>query len=152
MLGLMEKPLEIKNIPYGYPLCFNEECLLRDKCMHYQAYLLKGGTQLAGSAIYPEAWKDGKCQRFNEVKMVKKAWGFTRIYNNVPHYQKAEARQRVMNYFSRGCGPYYRYHHGENKLSPREQEDIIAILAKFGPTEGIAFDHYETDWDFDWQY
>ena len=145
----MEKQLEIKNIPYGYPLCFNEECLLRDKCMHYQAYLLKGGTQLAGSAIYPEAWKNGKCQRFNEVKMVKKAWGFTRIYNNVPHYQKAEARQRVMNYFSRGCGPYYRYHHGENKLSPREQEDIIAILAKFGTTEGIAFDHYETDWDFD---
>ncbi len=145
----MEKPLEIKNIPYGYPLCFNEECLLRDKCMHYQAYLLKGGTQLAGSAIYPEAWKNGKCQRFNEIKMVKKAWGFTRIYNNVPRYQKAEARQRVMNYFSRGCGPYYRYHHGENKLSPREQEDIIAILAKFGTTEGIAFDHYETNWDFD---
>ena len=145
----MEKPLEIKNIPYGYPLCFNEECLLRDKCMHYQAYLLKGGTQLAGSAIYPEAWKDGKCQRFNEVKMVKKAWGFTHIYNNVPRYQRAEARQRVMNYFSRGCGPYYRYHHGENKLSPREQEDIIAILAKFGTTEGIAFDHYETNWDFD---
>ena len=145
----MEKPLEIKNIPYGYPLCFNEECLLRDKCMHYQAYLLKGGTQLAGSAIYPEAWKNGKCQRFNEIKMVKKAWGFTRIYNNVPRYQRAEARQRVMNYFSRGCGPYYRYHHGENKLSPREQEEIIAILAKFGPTEGIAFDHYETDWDFD---
>jgi len=149
MLGLMEKPLEIKNIPYGYPLCFNEECLLRDKCMHYQAYLLKGGTQLAGSAIYPEAWKNGKCQRFNEIKMVKKAWGFTRIYNNVPRYQRAEARQRVMNYFSRGCGPYYRYHHGENKLSPREQEDIIAILAKFGTTEGIAFDHYETNWDFD---
>lgn len=145
----MEKPLEIKNIPYGYPLCFNEECLLRDKCMHYQAYLLKGGTQLAGSAIYPEAWKNGKCQRFNEIKMVKKAWGFTRIYNNVPRYQRAEARQRVMNYFSRGCGPYYRYHHGENKLSPREQEDIIAILAKFGTTEGIAFDHYETNWDFD---
>ena len=145
----MEKQLEIKNIPYGYPLCFNGECQLRDKCMHYQAYLLKSGTQLAGSAIYPEAWKNGKCQRFNEVKMVKKAWGFTRIYNNVPHYQKAEARQRVMNYFSRGCGPYYRYHHGENKLSPREQEDIIAILAKFGTTEGIAFDHYETDWDFD---
>jgi len=145
----MEKPLEIRNIPYGYPLCFNEECQLRDKCMHYQAYLLKGGTQLAGSAIYPEAWKNGKCQRFNEIKMVKKAWGFTRIYNNVPRYQRAEARQRVMNYFSRGCGPYYRYHHGENKLSPREQEDIIAILAKFGTTEGIAFDHYETNWDFD---
>ena len=53
-----------------------------------------------------------------------------------------------MNYFSRGCGPYYRYHHGENKLSPQEQADILAILAQYGPTDGISFDHYETDWDF----
>ena len=30
MLGLMEKQLESKNIPYGYALCFNESCPLRD--------------------------------------------------------------------------------------------------------------------------
>ena len=51
--------------------------------------------------------------------------------------------------FSRGCGPYYRYHSGENKLTPKQQADIMAILAKYGPTEGLAFDHYETSWDFD---
>ena len=26
---------------------------------------------------------------------------------------------------------------------------IMQILAKFGPTEGLNFDHYVTDWDFD---
>ena len=50
--------------------------------------------------------------------------------------------------FSSGNGPYYRYHHGENKLSPRQQEDIIKILANYGNTEGLAFDHYEMDYDF----
>jgi len=44
---------------------------------------------------------------------------------------------------------YYRYHSGENKLTPKQQADIMAILAKYGPTEGLAFDHYETSWDFD---
>ena len=51
--------------------------------------------------------------------------------------------------FSRGCGPYYRNHSGENKLTPKQQAEIMEILAQYGPTEGLAFDHYETSWDFD---
>ena len=148
MLGLMKKQLESKNIPYGYPLCFNDECAKKEKCMHYQARLLKLEERLQGPAVYPIAWRKGECKCYNEKGMVTKAWGFTHIYDNVPHYLRAEARRRVRNYFSRGCGPYYRYHHGENKLLPKEQADILAILVQFAPTDGICFDHYETDWDF----
>jgi len=54
----------------------------------------------------------------------------------------------VKNYFSVGNGPYYRYHHGENKLTPGQQQDIMQILSHFGPTDGLAFDHYETDFNF----
>ena len=57
-------------------------------------------------------------------------------------------RQRVRSYFSAGMGPYYRVHHDENKITPKQQDDIMQILAKFGSTEGIKFNHYETDWDF----
>jgi len=148
MLSLMEKQLENKNIPSGFALCFNETCQLRKSCMHYQAYLLQPKERLSGPAILPSAWQDGECQRYCEEKLVKKAWGFTDIYRNVPYYLKAEARRKVKNYFSSGNGPYYRYHHGENKLSPRQQEDIIKILANYGNTEGLAFDHYEMDYDF----
>lgn len=148
MLGLMENQLEYKNIPWGYQVCFNENCQLRDKCLHYQAYLLQPEDTLGGSAVFPSAWKSGQCSRFREVKQVKMAWGFSHIYKNVPHYQRAEARRRVKCYFSSGNGPYYRYHHGENKLSPSQQEDILKILAKYGSTENLAFDHYVTDFDF----
>ena len=48
---------------------------------------------------------------------------------------------------SNGNGPYYRYHHGENKLTPSQQRDILQILSKFGSTDNLAFDHYETDFD-----
>ena len=80
----MEIQIKSKDIPFGYQLCFNEECPLRNKCLHYQAYLLKGEDRL-----------------------------------------------------------------GENKLTPRQQKEIMAILTKFGSTDGLAFDHYETVGDFD---
>ena len=48
-----------------------------------------------------------------------------------------------------GQGPYYRVYHGENMLTPKQQADILAILAKFNPSEEPKFDHYVIDWDFD---
>jgi hypothetical protein len=29
-----------------------------------------------------------------------------------------------------------------------QQQDILQILAKFGPTDDLAFEHYETDFNF----
>ena len=143
-----EKVLNYKDIPMGYPLCFNSECTKKDSCMHYQARLLLPEGRHYGPAIYPTAWQDGNCNYFREKRLVRKAWGFTKLYDNVPQRQKAEARQSVHAFFGRGNGPYYRAHHGELMLSPKEQEEIIKILSKFGSTEGIKFDHYVTDWDF----
>lgn len=144
----MEKQQELKNIPSGYAVCFNGDCQQRDRCLHYLAYVQNSPERLKGPAVLPAAWAGGHCQCFGERIQVRVAWGFNGLYKNVPHYLRAEARRCVSNYFSHGCGPYYRYHHGENKLSPRQQADIMAILAKFGSTEGLTFDHYETAYDF----
>ena len=144
----MKKELDYTKFPSEYELCFNNDCQLRDRCLHHQAYLLQPKKRLGGPAVYPEAWQDGQCRRFSEEKLVRKAWGFSSIYKNVAPHRQTEARRSVMKYFSSGCGPYYRYHHGEHKLSPSQQQDIMAILARFGSTEGLAFDHYETDFDF----
>jgi hypothetical protein len=149
MTDMEEKELKAKDIPTKYPLCFNDECGDKDKCMHYQARLLMPKDRYSGSAVYPTAWEDGKCRFFREKRLVKKAWGFTKLYDNVPKRQKAEARHCVHALFGFGNGPYYRVHHGENMLSPKQQEEILAVLAKFGSIEGIEFDHYVIDWDFE---
>lgn len=117
--------------------------------MHYQAMLLKRGECSYGSAVYPTAWQNGKCECYKEKKRVQKAWGFSQLYRNVNRYRKSEARQSVSSFFGRGNGPYYRAHHGELLLTPKQQEAIMNIIAQFGPTDGIKFDHYKTDWDFD---
>ncbi len=148
MLGLMEKQLELKNIPWEYELCFNENCPLREKCLHYQAYLLQPARRLGGPAIYPSAWKSGECSRFTEAKLIQKAWGFDHLYDNVPNNLKSAARQDVHAYLGSGQSAYYRVHHGERMLSPRQQRDILHILSRYCSTEGISFDHYVTDFDF----
>lgn len=149
MTDMEERELKAEDVPMGYPVCFNSECADKDRCMHYQARLLMPKDRYSGAAVYPTAWEDGKCRCSREKKLVKKAWGFTKLYDNVPQRQKAEARQCVRALFGSGNGPYYRAHHGEIMFSPQKQEEILKLLAKFGSTEGINFDHYVTDWDFD---
>ena len=143
-----EKILTYKDVPMGYPLCFNDACTKKACCMHYQARLLLPKDRHHGPAVYPTAWLYGECHFFREKRLVQKAWGFTRLFHNVPQRDRAEARQKVRAFFSRGNGPYYRVHHGENMLSPEEQEEIMKIIAKYGSTDGIRFDHYVEDWDF----
>ena len=144
-----EKKLTYNDVPMGYSLCFNNECANKACCMHYQARLLMPKERYYGQAIYPTAWQDGACKAFREKRLVRKAWGFTKLYHNIPHRDVAEARRCVRNYFSGGCGPYYRYHHGENLLSPEQQEDVMKIIAQYGSTDGIRFDNYVEAWDFD---
>ena len=143
-----EKKLTYQDIPTGYPLCFNDECAKKACCMHYQAGLLLPEERQQGPAVYPTAWQDGECKCFCEKRLVQKAWGFTHLYDNVTQRDRAEVRRCVRSFFSGGNGPYYRVHHGENMITPEKQEEIMKILAKFGSTDGIRFDHYVEVWDF----
>ena len=149
LTDMEEKELTVKDIPWGYPLCFNSECGEKDRCLHYQAWLLTPKDRYTGAAVYPAAWENGQCQCFRDKKLVEKAWGFTHVYDNVPRHLRAEARQCVRALFGGGNGPYYRVHNGERMLSPKKQEEILAVIATFGSIEGIKFDHYVTDWDFE---
>ncbi len=133
----------------GYELCFNSGCADKGKCMHYQAMLLTSADRYKGQAVFPTAWQNGKCRCYRKKKLVKKAWGFSGLYKNVERRDRAEARQCVSSYFGRGNGPYYRAHHGEILLSPKQQADILQIVAQFGPLDGIKFDGYKIDWDFE---
>ena len=143
-----EIELKSNDIPSGYALCFNSDCAKKENCMHYQAALV-ADVRDKGQAVYPAAWRDCKCRCYSEKRLVQNAWGFSQLYENIPKFMRAEARRRVSALFGSGNGPYYRAHHGENMLSPKEQEEIMEVLKKFGSTEGVKFDHYVTAWDFE---
>ena len=72
-----EKELKAKDIPWGYALCFNDACGLKDKCMHYQARLLKAEGNYIGQAVYPTAWQEGECRCGRKVSAdatVRRNW------------------------------------------------------------------------------
>ncbi len=97
-----DKILKESDIPMGYELCFNGGCADKDTCMHYQAMLLTSADRYKGNAVFPTAWQDGKCRCYHEKKLVKKAWGFTNLYNNVPHHERAVARSYVRGFWESG--------------------------------------------------
>ena len=98
MTDMEGRELKAEDVPMGYPLCFNNECADKNRCMHYQARLLMPKDHYSGAAVYPTAWEDSKCRCFCEKKLVKKAWGFTKLYDNVPPRQKAEAASVFTHY------------------------------------------------------
>ena len=148
-MNMKDQELRANEVPDGYPLCFNDACGMKNTCMHHQAMLLKQGERTKGPAIYPTAWQNGACPYYQEKKRVQKAWGFSQLYKNVDRYHKAQARQSVSSFFGRGNGQYYRAHHGEIMLTPKQQEGIMSILAQYGRIDDIKFDHYKSVWDFD---
>ena len=52
-----EKELKAKDFPWGYALCFNDACSLKDKCMHYLARQLMAEGRYIGQAVYPTEWR-----------------------------------------------------------------------------------------------
>ena len=70
-----EKELKAKDIPWGYPLCFNNECADKDRCMHYQARQLMPKDRYSGSAVFPTAWENGRCQWQEEILTVLAKFG-----------------------------------------------------------------------------
>ena len=142
-----EKELKAKDIPGGYALCFNSDCKKKDSCLHYQAALVADARD-KGQAVYPAAWRDGKCRCYSEKRLVQNAWDFSQLYRDLPSYLRAEARRSVSALFGSGNGQYYRAHHGEIMVSPKKQKEIMEVLAKFGNND-VKFDHYVTEWDFD---
>lgn len=142
------KTLSFSDAPGGYALCFNHNCTLRDKCMHYHIGQLTPADRTMGNAIYPSAWRDGNCPHFAKIEKVQFAWGFNGLYKNLPHNRVSEVRQALRHFMGSGASAYYRVHHGEKLLSPARQQRILDFMAQFCSTEGLYFDHYVTQYDF----
>lgn len=143
-----ERKLSFQDVPSGYQLCFNSKCPKADECLRYQSGMLAPDTMTQGAAIYPAACKNGACQYFRTCKPVQMAYGFNNLYRHLPSPLASMARIRIRAFLSSGMSTYYRYHHGERLMSPRLQQQILDIMAGYGSTEGLSFDHYVTTYDF----
>ena len=143
-----EKKLVFEDVPWNYPLCFNDQCEKCGECMHYQVGLVAPADRQTGNAVYPSAWKDGNCRFFCEKKTVRYAWGFNSLYAHLSRGQASDIRSAIRAHLGNGMSSYYRYHHGERLLTPNQQKEILDIVARFSSKKDASFDHYVLSWDF----
>lgn len=145
---MKEKKLTYDDAPTGFALCFNGQCAKCNACLRYRVAVLAPASRQSGFAVYPQAWRNGDCSAFRRAEPVLMAWGFTLLFDHLPRYKQVWARTRLRHYFGQGMSTYYRYHYGHQMLSPVRQQEVLALLACYGPTDNIRFDHYVTAYDF----
>ena len=144
----------IKNIEYdeskvapAWRYCFCSECERHDDCLRYHTGLHLPEDKLWGNAVFPTACKNSDCKFFKEIRAVRLAYGFTSAFMDVKNKDVTHLRTDIFALLG-GRATYYRYHRGEYKLLPEQQEAIAAIFAKYGYTEDLNFDHYCEVLDF----
>ncbi len=138
---------DFSKVPSCYQLCFNVQCPRSAECLRFLAGQHAPASLETGMAIYPAAIRDGQCRFFRHSNVVRMAWGFDDIYLPLKPYFRPMARRAVCDMLG-SEGTYYRYHHGERKLSPEQQQQIAEILKKYGYNGPVEFNHYEHIYDF----
>lgn len=143
---LLRNAFECGSVPYGIHYCFTESCPMKDNCIHYLASLYKSDDNDRGYAIFPNALRNGKCQYFSPLRVVKMAWGFDKLFAEVKVKDAPVLRSKMRDYLG-SKGQYYRYKLGQLKLLPEQQNYIKQLFAQFG-YEDVEFEHFSDEIDF----
>lgn len=138
---------DYSKVPTYYQVCFHEQCPRSGECLRFLTAQHIPEKVVTGMAVYPTACHNGQCEFFRSSEKVVLAWGFSQLYTPLKRYFHSIARNDVVTYFG-SEGTYYRYYHGERKLSPAQQQDIAGILKKYQYDGPLTFDHYEESYDF----
>ena len=114
---LLRKAFESGEVPGIITYCFTELCPMKNNCIHYLASLYKNDDIKRGHAIFPNDLKNGKCEFFAPLRIVKMAWGFDKLFAEVKVKDAPLLRSEMRSYLG-SKGQYYRYKLGQQKLLP----------------------------------
>lgn len=140
-MNMIDKDFDFSKIPYTWAMCYLSECSRRDECLRYQVCMSAGFT--LRQCVLPAVLRKGECPYFHPIRKVRVAIGFKGIFSEVRYRDHSTIRSKIANYLGRG-GTYYRYRNGERALSPEQQEWIRQLFRRYGYTDEVVFDRYET--------
>lgn len=140
---LLEKLMAGKGLPYGWCYCFNEQCAQKEECVCFLSSQYLDAKRMYGNAVFPNAWRGGKCQMFSQLRLTKMAWGFDHLFKDVKVSDAQYLRAKVRGILG-SKGQYYRYKLGQLKLKPELQEQILQVFRSHGYPDA-KFDYYEDE-------
>lgn len=133
--------VESISLPRGWCFCFNNGCEAAERCFRrFTATQCSGGRRV-GMAVFPQAGESGKCEFFIEKRVVRMAWGLDKLFENVVWRDATPIRKELTGLLG-NKGGYYRYNRGEKRLSPKQQELVMAVMRRYG-YDDVEFSHYE---------
>lgn len=142
---LISAAIHSSDIPKNWLYCFTNDCGRRDTCVRYLAGQATNNPRTSGHAVFPKANAEGKCPYFKQMRTIRTAWGFGRLFDNVRVADAPLLRQQMRELLG-GNGTYYRYHHGTLRLTPEQQAKVRRMFAHLG-YNNIAFENYRTEID-----
>lgn len=130
------KNIDFSSMPKGYKLCFNDKCLLAQKCLRHIAIEQIKDSAEVFQVINHFKFEGMSCKYFVCSENVSIAYGMKGAFENILVSDAKKIRIELIELF--GQAEFYRRKNAEKPISPDEQEQIINIFAKFGYT--ISFD------------
>ena len=143
----MAKKYDSSQISPSWLYCFNAQCPMHDSCLRFQSALEMPDDKEIGSAVYPNALRNGQCRFYRKDEKVTLATGFVVEGNPRASNMFIEMRYWITKYLG-GNGTYYLYRNGKKWLSPKQQEDIRRIFRRAGYTDKVVFGHTKEEYDF----
>lgn len=143
---LVRRAFEGQKAPYGWRYCFNEQCPLHADCATYLSSKYLREDEDAGSAVFPNAYRDGSCRHFKKARLIRTAWGFTHLFDNVRKKDVEMLKQEVIGIIG-SKSYYYQYRRGEHGLTPEGQKQITKLFKRYGYDE-VEFDQYKEEVGF----
>ena len=135
-----------EDVPKGYVFCFLD-CPLSARCVRHRTGETVPADMPYGTAVFPTARHGESCTMFKKLRVIRAAWGFSRLFAPVLATDIASLRADVKDYLG-GNGTYSRYKLGRRLLTLEQQRDILNIFRRYGYTEETQFDHYVDVVDF----
>ena len=144
---MKDTSFKFEMLPGNWALCFNRNCAQSNKCMRFFAAQSLPTQNTIGYAVYPNAQAQSGCTHFVEKRLVKLAYGFRGLLDDIKVKDQTTLRYALIGYF--GCrSTYYRYLNDKQALLPEQQTDLAEIFRAHGYTEELVFDEYAEHYAF----
>ena len=87
---------------FYWKYCFNEQCPLANECARYLSVVYKNADKTDGYAVFPDAYKNGKCEHFMQIHLVKMAYGLEKMHDELKKKDvKVPPSSKISNFGSR---------------------------------------------------
>jgi hypothetical protein len=140
----MEMDINFENRPNSFIVCWNEKCLLGEKCLRRIVALRNSEDSDLMVAVNVLKFNETNCKYFLENKKVRVAYGMKNSFEEVKAKDIVNMRKELINHF--GHTYYYERRNGKMPITPEDQEYIAKLFSSYGYE--ITFDEIreETLW------